>query len=475
MTRTRIIRACLEGGALFAAVGATLLSRSVRTLSGWPDVAGILGQALVLALCYVIACCHIGLHDHRGVRRILHFAARLPLTVGLAVLLLVGAYTLFPQARMTAEAFEASVFVIIAMMLPLRALGDGVIQSPILTDRVLILGSGALARAVVDEIRAQPHVPTTIVGAIEEWNGASEFPMHCPILGSMEHLPDLVRAARPDRIVVALAERRGRLPARELLDYRTRGITIEEGVDAYERLTGKLAIEALAPSALIFAPGFRRHRVGHAMGRVMNVLVSLTALTVSAPLLALIALAIKLDSAGPVFFVQERLGQFGRPFKLIKFRTMHPTRRDHSEWARDNGHRITRVGGWLRRFRLDELPQFVNALRGEMGLVGPRPHPVCNARLFLERIPYYSLRSMVPPGITGWAQVRYGYANGLEEETEKMRYDLYYIKHVSLWLDVRILLATVRTVLLGPAARRAVANEPEPRGYRPVAGFRKAA
>jgi lipopolysaccharide/colanic/teichoic acid biosynthesis glycosyltransferase len=180
---------------------------------------------------------------------------------------------------------------------------------------------------------------------------------------------------------------------------------------------------------------------------------SLVGLIVCAPVFAAIALAIKLESAGPVFFVQERVGLYGRRFRLFKFRTMLPVSGQTSEWERDNHDRITRVGRWLRKFRLDELPQFINVLRGEMNLVGPRPHPVSNSDLFIANIPYYSLRCLVRPGVTGWAQVRYGYANGLEEEIEKMRYDLFYIKHLSFELDLRILFETVKLVLFGRDGR----------------------
>ena len=186
---------------------------------------------------------------------------------------------------------------------------------------------------------------------------------------------------------------------------------------------------------------------------------ALVGLVALSPVIGAIAIAIRLDSPGPVLFVQERVGRAGRRFLLLKFRTMYVTDAAHSEWARDNADRITRVGLWLRRFRLDELPQFVNVLRGDMDLVGPRPHPVSNFSLFVtvlrnspecgEQIPYYSIRSMARPGITGWAQVRYRYANNLEEEIEKMRYDLYYVKHRSFWLDLRILADTVKTVLGG--------------------------
>jgi lipopolysaccharide/colanic/teichoic acid biosynthesis glycosyltransferase len=164
-----------------------------------------------------------------------------------------------------------------------------------------------------------------------------------------------------------------------------------------------------------------------------------------------------------VLFVQERIGRNGRPFPLMKFRTMHPAEERPSEWVRDNGDRITRVGRWLRKFRLDELPQLWNVLAGHMNLVGPRPHPASNYQLFIERIPFYAFRSLVRPGITGWAQVRYGYANDLKEETEKMRYDLYYIKHRSIRLDMEILLRTVQVVLLGRDAKLAGGDAPRER------------
>jgi lipopolysaccharide/colanic/teichoic acid biosynthesis glycosyltransferase len=218
---------------------------------------------------------------------------------------------------------------------------------------------------------------------------------------------------------------------------------------------GKLAIEAIRPSMLILAKGFRNHGTPDVIARAVSIVGALVGLVLCAPLLFAIGVAVKLDSRGPMFFIQQRAGRNGRPFGLIKFRTMHPTTEARSEWVSDNIDRITRVGQYLRRFRLDELPQLWNVLRGDMNLVGPRPHPVTNQAVFMEKIAYYGLRSTVHPGMTGWAQIRYGYANNLAEETEKMRYDLYYIKNRSLWLDLRILLMTVATVLFGKGASEA--------------------
>jgi lipopolysaccharide/colanic/teichoic acid biosynthesis glycosyltransferase len=269
----------------------------------------------------------------------------------------------------------------------------------------------------------------------------------------LDQFSQVVAATRPERIVIAMADRRGRVPEGPLLESRFRGVMVEDGVDFFERVTGKLAIESLRPSSLILSDGFRHadfrlSRVREALRRGVTVVVALLGLILASPVLALIALAIRLDSSGPAVFVQDRVGRGGLPFGLIKFRTMrYETGTRASEWVLDNVDRITRVGKWLRRFRLDEIPQLINVVRGEMDLVGPRPHPVSNYRLFLENIPYYGYRSVVRPGITGWAQVRYGYANGLEEETEKMRYDLYYIKHRCLRLDLRILIETLMVLL----------------------------
>jgi lipopolysaccharide/colanic/teichoic acid biosynthesis glycosyltransferase len=216
----------------------------------------------------------------------------------------------------------------------------------------------------------------------------------------------------------------------------------------------------MPPSRVIFSHEFTRAPFQPAFARALSLLVAIAGLIVLAPVMAAIALAIKLDSRGSVFFVQQRAGRYRRPFNLIKFRTMDPVEGRHSEWEQDNSDRVTRCGWWLRRFRLDELPQLINMLRGDMNLVGPRPHPMTNLELLVltarnmsevsgDAIPYYSLRCSVRPGITGWAQVRYRYANSLEQEMEKIRYDFYYLKHRSVRLDIRILFETVRIVVSG--------------------------
>jgi exopolysaccharide biosynthesis polyprenyl glycosylphosphotransferase len=330
--------------------------------------------------------------------------------------------------------------------------------------RVLIVGNSPLARQLAAEINTHRHVRDRVAGVVGD---SSEDPAIRPGAGaSLDRMGRIIEELRPDRIVIAVADRRGQLPMRELIDATVRGVVVEDGVECYERLTGKIAIEALTPNGIIASPAFRKSHFDLAFGHALSLVVAAIALVVLAPLFAVLALVIKIDSPGPVFFVHDRVGLRGRRIRLLKFRTMRPADGPTSEWVCDNGHRITRVGKWLRRYRIDELPQLVNVVRGELNLVGPRPHPVSNFKLFTQQIPFYSLRSVVRPGVTGWAQVRQGYANSLDEETEKMRYDLYYIKHMSVWLDLRILLQTVRIVLSGHESFKALA-ELEVRTCRP--------
>ena len=318
--------------------------------------------------------------------------------------------------------------------------------------RVLILGSGPLATTLIEEIESAELPRYIVAGTVDDQEPGPGTPDHNRWLGPCDSLPEIINRVHPAFIVVALADRRDRLPLQTLLDARVGGIVVEDALDFSERLMGKLAIEAIRPSMLILAKGFRNHGAADVIARAVSVASAVVGLLLCAPLLIAIGIAVKLDSRGPMFFIQQRAGRNGRPFGLLKFRTMRPAKETRSEWVTDNIDRITRVGHYLRRFRLDELPQLVNVLRGDMNLVGPRPHPITNQAVFMEKIAYYGLRSTVRPGVTGWAQIRYGYANNLAEETEKMRYDLYYIKNRSLWLDVRIMLMTVATVLFGKGA-----------------------
>jgi exopolysaccharide biosynthesis polyprenyl glycosylphosphotransferase len=347
--------------------------------------------------------------------------------------------------------------------LPLRAVSYALMRSAPFMERVLILGSSTLTRPLIREIENHPDIRWGIVGVVDSAGTSDEPRSRYTSLGPLERIDKILEAVRVDRIVVTLTERRARLPLSPLLEARRKGVIVENGADVYERLTGTLPLESLTPGVLVFSDAFRKAPLADLTTRAIGIVASVVGLVCTAPLLALIAVAIKLDSTGPVLFVQPRIGLGGRAFTLLKFRTMRPVATGTSEWVCDNSERITRVGKVLRKFRLDELPQFVNIVRGDMNLVGPRPHPVSNLELFTEKIPYYAFRSAVRPGVTGWAQVRYGYANTLAEEIDKMRYDLYYVKHRSLWFDLRIVVDTVKIVLFGRGSKAADAYPAEAR------------
>ncbi len=462
-----LILALVECGLIGAAACAALQLIPGPHAGGAERLAGFLQPGLTLSLSCVIAFYCQQLYDLPAVRTFREFLARLPGSAGLALVLTLAFWRLVPPAETRPHLPIAMLPGLIAIILPLRALLYGIATLPAFVRRNLILGSGPLAGQIIQEFEGRPGSCEAIVGVVGEIPGVLLPATATPVLGSLDDLDAVVSRTAPGRIVVALGDRRGRLPVRRLLEARVRGIAVEDGVDVLERLTGKIAIESVSPGALAFSRDFSSPRAHAFLARVLSVLVAAAGLVVCAPFMILIALAIKLDSRGPVLFVQERAGLAGRRFRLLKFRTMQPAAGRTSEWARDNEARITRAGSWLRKFRLDELPQFVNMLLGDMNLIGPRPHPLSNFDLFGRTVPYYGLRSLVRPGVTGWAQVRYGYANNLAEETEKMRYDLYYIKHRSVALDVRILLETVKVVLLG---RGTVTAEPAQTGAPARAG-----
>jgi exopolysaccharide biosynthesis polyprenyl glycosylphosphotransferase len=442
----------------------------VSAHAGWSDWASIMRALLhggSVAACIVAAFYLLDLYSPPTVRDFQTLVRRLPRAFVAASVLVAGFSMRVPDARVAGQVVPSSLLIVLAavfVLLPFRAIAARFMRSQRIGRRFLIVGSTPLAHRLAHEIHRLDS--GYVVTAVAE--------KHLSAVGPRGDFDRIIEQTRPDRIVVALDDRRGRLPTQRLLKARVyQGVPIDEGVRFYERLTGKLALEALSPSQVIFGEGFSQSRLSLALRRGISAVVAAVGLALTAPLFGLIALAVKLDSRGPVFFAQRRIGFRGRPFTLLKFRTMQPMDRPPSEWVRDNGERITRVGRWLRRFWLDELPQLFNVIRGDMDLVGPRPHPVTNLELFVlvsrntpecgEAIPYYALRCMVRPGVTGWAQVRYGYANDLDEEMEKLRYDLYYAKHRSLWLDLRILAETLKTLLSSDDVHsaRAAATAPE--------------
>jgi sugar transferase (PEP-CTERM system associated) len=274
------------------------------------------------------------------------------------------------------------------------------------------------------------------------------------IIGDYTQISSIARAGGVDRIIVALDERRGKFPLEQLLSCRLKGIRVEDGVAFTEQLAGKLSVESLHPSFLIFSDGFKRSAIFKQVKRVFDILASAVGLTLFFPVSFMIALAIKLDSKGPILYRQERVGEDERIFRLLKFRSMRMDAEENGpEWARVDDQRVTRVGRMIRKLRLDEIPQMINVLKGEMSFVGPRPERPFFTEQLKKGIPYYSQRHVIKPGITGWAQICYRYGASKEDALEKLKYDLYYIKHMSWVFDLIIFFETVKIVLLGKGAR----------------------
>jgi sugar transferase (PEP-CTERM system associated) len=264
------------------------------------------------------------------------------------------------------------------------------------------------------------------------------------------HLQAAAETQRIDRVIVAITDRRGVVPVSELLQLRLMGIKIEDATALLEKISGKIEVDQLYPSSLIYGEGFRQRSMERALRRGFSILISATALLIVSPILPLIALAIKLTSPGPVIYKQERVGYRGKTFYCYKFRTMRQDAEANTGavWAGANDPRVTSVGGFLRKVRLDEIPQLWNVLKGDMSFVGPRPERPSFVKMLTDSIPYYHLRHVVRPGLTGWAQIKYRYGASIEDAKEKLRYDLYYIKQMSLGLDLLIAFETIKIVLL---------------------------
>lgn len=318
---------------------------------------------------------------------------------------------------------------------------------------ILILGRNDQTQEIVEEAKNRIFRGYDIVGIVTAQKSEVGNDFHgVPVLNHIDQFCETVRNHPVDCIVVTLRERRGKLPFRQLIKLKLAHIRIHEGLEFYERAKRKIMIdEFFKPSWIIFEEGFFLTPIHVALRRAQSLIVSLTLLALLSPILLLVAILIKLDSPGPVFYQQERTGHHGRIFHLLKFRSMYQNAEKDEKpvFARKNDFRITRVGRIIRRLRLDEFPQFINVFKGDMDLVGPRPERPYFVKQLEETIPYYDLRNDARPGITGWAQINYPYGDSLEDSKEKLQYDLYYLKYYSWHMDLVILFLTIKEVLYG--------------------------
>lgn len=422
--------------------------RVLNEQRGWWKLALMVGTAL--AFYYFFELYNLNASAQRAPHALIYAIAQASAATVSALALI---YYLAPQLKLGRGVFGVSLLLLATLTATWRLLTDWLLKRRLLAERVLILGTDSNAVAIARETLSRRAEGYEVVGFIGDDPALVGRSLINPcVLGLTADLEEIVRQRHVNRLVVAVE---GGLPLDPLLGLKlSEQLAIEESATFYERLTGKLDLERLSLSSLIFAKTSPSARLYGRMRRLVDVVLAACGLVVTAPLMLLAMLAIKLDSSGPVLYVQERVGQHGRIFKIIKLRSMCMNAEQHGAvWAAQADARVTRVGRVLRKLRIDELPQFINVLRGEMSFIGPRPERPAFVAVLENEISFYSQRHLVKPGLTGWAQVRCGYCASIEEARERHQYDLYYIKNQAPLLDALILLETVRVVCRGKLGR----------------------
>jgi sugar transferase (PEP-CTERM system associated) len=440
------------GGELLLIFGSVALAASLQNT---PDTPGNLWRIALVTLVCQLCLYYNDFYDLTIMQSNRELVVRLLQAVGAASIVLAALYFTMPALMIGDGIFVSALFVFLVGILGWRLLFNHLSGSLRLEERVLVVGTGAAARKVARQILDQKDFGYRVVGFIDEdASRIGERIVNPAIVGTHADIPALIQRHQIQRIIVGLEDRRGKLPVAELLGAKLAGIRVEDATTTYERITGKILLDDLRPSWLIFSDGFRVSPVNRWVKRVADLTLSLVMGLLAIPLMVLTALAIRLEDGGPVLYCQERVGENGRPFTLCKFRSMR-TDAEHAGtpiWATDGDDRITRVGRFIRKTRLDELPQLWNVLRGDMSFVGPRPERPYFVTELSRQIPFYQQRHAVKPGVTGWAQVKYRYGASVEDAMEKLRYDLYYIKHLSVFFDMTIVFDTVKVVLFRKGA-----------------------
>ena len=369
---------------------------------------------------------------------------RLLLVLGFLSFLLSGIVYFFPDADIAHSVLLVGLSFLTVSLVLWRIAYGWLLSRKVFRERVYVLGAGERAQTVVELLHARKDAGMEVIG----WDGVltDKIERKESFVVALESFRG--PAPKVDRVIVALEDRRGELPLSELLKLRFDGVVIEEAGTLLERLTGKLHLDGLRPSSFIYSEGFRVKPSQQIARRIVSTLTAAAGLLLFLPFFPIVVLLVRLSSPGPIFFRQTRVGLAGRNFGVYKFRTMRTDAEvAGAKWATKNDPRVTKIGMFMRKVRLDEVPQLWNVLRGDMGFVGPRPERPEFVPWLAEQIPYFELRHMIRPGLTGWAQVRYGYGATLAETREKLEFDLYYIKHMSLGLDLLIMFETVKTII----------------------------
>lgn len=455
-----ILLATMEGGfiGLGLLCGARLrFWRSPADFDSYIGAPSFAFQALFFIVTLQVCFYYGDLYDLTTIRNRWDQLISVGQSLGAASLFLGMMYFVFPALLIGRGVFFISTAVVAAFVVVTRVALDAAWRIAAARQKILILGAKNAAAIVARELMQRNDLNLEVVGFLDGAAGREGEMADLsglPLLGSLEDLEAVVQKKQVSRIVVALEDRRGSLPIRDLVRLRVGGIRVEDAHSTLASLSGRIWLGMVQPSWFIFSDGFHRSRFTMALKRMIDLGFGLLGLVLSSPLMILAAIAVRLDSKGPVIYSQTRVGYKGRRFRLLKFRSMRvDAEAGGAQWAQENDQRVTRVGKYLRKFRLDELPQFINVIRGEMSFVGPRPErPVFVDRL-REVISYYDERHSVRPGLTGWAQVQYTYGSSIEDAFRKVEYDLFYLKNTSIVFDCVIILKTIRIVLTGHGSR----------------------
>ncbi len=418
-----------------------------------PSLAAL--KALLIALIFQIFLHLCDAYDFRKPRLPSIDIVRVAKALLLASLALWCAYLLFPRILVGHGTFICILVVSSVFLMTWHALLRFYFKVRHPRSNIVLLGTGRLARDLVREIIRRPELGIGVSGFLGDDPALVGVSIVNPkVIGLYKDLSQIIAEKKVNRVVVELQDRRGQLPIDELLKLKTNCIGVEEATSLYECVTGKIAVENLKPSWMIFNPGFDISKRHIAAKQILSVLLTLMILFILAPVILVVMVLIKLDSPGPIFFKQERVGLDGKAFTLWKFRSMcwDAERETGPVWAIKDDPRVTRLGRFLRRSRLDEVPQLYNILRGDMSLIGPRPERPNFVNELSQTTPYYKIRHTVRLGLTGWAQINYQYANSIEDSLEKLQYDLFYIKHMSIVLDMIIAFETIKIILVRPGS-----------------------
>ena len=412
-----------------------------------------LSRALLIALVCQVCLHYADLYDVRNIKDRRELFVRTLQALGATSFILAAIYFWFPDFIVGRGVFLMSAAFVMTAVIGWRVVFQWAARRTGPRERLLLIGTSASAIDLARELHdRREELGAEIVGFIDADPAAVESEVFSPgVVGAVEDIPAIVRDRLVDRVVVSLVDARGKLPMDKLLDMKLSGVTFDHLATVYEEYTGKIAVENLRPSWLIFSTGFKKTRWMVAAKRSADVVASLIGLVLALPLMLLVALAVRISSAGPVIYRQSRVGQHGRVFTIHKFRSMRADAEAETGavWAKAGcDPRVTPIGRLLRRARLDELPQLWNVLRGDMSFVGPRPERPEFVGELTRDIPFYGLRHVVRPGVTGWAQIRYTYGTSVEDAMQKLQYDLFYIKNLSLSLDAYVILETIKTVLV---------------------------